>query len=117
MAEVINIDVCVIGGGTGRLSVADGFVQMGAETFLIAQSKMCGDCLNTGCIPSTALLAASKAANAPFTITGKKAADRILGRARSPSVISANSLTLTGRHCSDKIRHTPMDHMAGLYLP
>ena len=41
MAKVINIDVCVIGGGTGRLSVADGFVQMSAETFLIVQSK-CG---------------------------------------------------------------------------
>ena len=72
MAEVINIDVCVIGGGTGRLSVADGFVQMGTETFLIAQSRMCGDCLNTGCIPSTALLAASKAANAPLLSQAKR---------------------------------------------
>ena len=64
MAKLIHTDICVIGGGAGGLSVAAGAVQMGAETVLIERSKMGGDCLNTGCIPSKALLAAGKAAKA-----------------------------------------------------
>ena len=34
---------------------------MGAETVLIEQGKMGGDCLNTGCVPSGILGAAAKA--------------------------------------------------------
>ena len=64
MAKIIHTDICVIGGGAGGLSVAAGAVQMGAETVLIERGKMGGDCLNTGCIPSKALLAAGKAAKA-----------------------------------------------------
>ena len=41
-----------------------GAVQMGAQTVLIERSKMGGDCLNSGCVPSKALLAAGKAAKA-----------------------------------------------------
>ena len=37
---------------------------MGAQTVLIERSKMGGDCLNSGCVPSKALLAAGKAAKA-----------------------------------------------------
>ena len=64
MAKIIHTDICVIGGGSGGLSVAAGAVQMGAETVLIERGKMGGDCLNTGCVPSKALLAAGKAARA-----------------------------------------------------
>ena len=62
MAKIIHTDICVIGGGSGGLSVASKAVQMGAEALLIERGKMGGDCLNTGCIPSKALLAAGKAA-------------------------------------------------------
>lgn len=61
MNEVIKTDICVIGAGSGGLSVAAGAVQMGARVVLIEKGKMGGDCLNTGCIPSKALLAASHA--------------------------------------------------------
>lgn len=61
MAE-IKCDVCVIGGGSGGLSVAAGAAQMGADTILFERAEMGGDCLNTGCVPSKALLAAAKAA-------------------------------------------------------
>ena len=64
MAEIIQTDICVIGGGSGGLTVAAGAVQMGAGTVLIERDKMGGDCLNTGCVPSKALLAAGKAAHA-----------------------------------------------------
>ena len=63
-AEIIEADICVIGAGSGGLSVAAGASQMGAEVVLIERAKMGGDCLNYGCVPSKALLAAGHAAEA-----------------------------------------------------
>ncbi|WP_420549013.1 dihydrolipoyl dehydrogenase family protein [Curvivirga sp.] len=62
MTETMKFDICVIGAGSGGLSVAAGAVQMGASVALIEKGKMGGDCLNYGCVPSKALLAASHAA-------------------------------------------------------
>ncbi len=59
-----TFDLCVIGAGSGGLSVAAGAVQMGARVALIEAGRMGGDCLNTGCVPSKALLAAARAAAA-----------------------------------------------------
>ncbi|TNE33303.1 MAG: dihydrolipoamide dehydrogenase [Alphaproteobacteria bacterium] len=59
----IKTDICVIGGGSGGLSVAAGASQMGAKTVLVEGGKMGGDCLNYGCVPSKALLAAAKKAS------------------------------------------------------
>ncbi|MDE0754291.1 MAG: FAD-dependent oxidoreductase [Woeseiaceae bacterium] len=64
MNAPITTDICVIGAGSGGLSVTAGAVQMGAEVVLIEKDKMGGDCLNTGCVPSKALLAAGKHAQA-----------------------------------------------------
>ena len=61
---MIQTDICVIGAGSGGLSVAAGAVQMGARVVLIEAGEMGGDCLNTGCVPSKALIAAAKAAEA-----------------------------------------------------
>ena len=58
----IQTDICVIGGGSGGLSVAAGASQMGARVVLIEKSAMGGDCLNTGCVPSKAILAAGHVA-------------------------------------------------------
>jgi len=60
--SLINTDICIIGGGSGGLSVAAGAVQMGAKVVLIEKGAMGGDCLNTGCVPSKAILAAGHAA-------------------------------------------------------
>ena len=59
----IKTDVCVIGGGSGGLSVAAGAVQMGASVVLLEANLMGGDCLNYGCVPSKALIAAAKHAH------------------------------------------------------
>ena len=58
----ITTDICIIGAGSGGLSLAAGAVQMGASVVLFEAGKMGGDCLNTGCVPSKSLLAAGKAA-------------------------------------------------------
>jgi pyruvate/2-oxoglutarate dehydrogenase complex dihydrolipoamide dehydrogenase (E3) component len=60
---MIETDICVIGGGSGGLSVAAGAVQMGAKVVLLEGHKMGGDCLNYGCVPSKALLAAGHKAH------------------------------------------------------
>ena len=61
----IETDVLVIGAGSAGLSVAAGAVQMGARVVLVEAGEMGGDCLNTGCVPSKALIAAAHAAWAP----------------------------------------------------
>ena len=63
MTETLNVDICVIGAGSGGLTVAAGAAQMGAMVALVEKGKMGGDCLNYGCVPSKALLAAGHAAH------------------------------------------------------
>ncbi|MGE0847460.1 MAG: NAD(P)/FAD-dependent oxidoreductase [Flavobacteriaceae bacterium] len=62
MSDVIETDICVIGGGSGGLSVAAAAAAFGVPTVLVERAKMGGDCLNYGCVPSKALLAAGKRA-------------------------------------------------------
>ena len=62
--ESLAVDLCVIGGGSGGLSAAAGAAQMGASVALVEGHKMGGDCLNYGCVPSKALIAAAKRAHA-----------------------------------------------------
>jgi pyruvate/2-oxoglutarate dehydrogenase complex dihydrolipoamide dehydrogenase (E3) component len=64
MSKNITVDICVIGAGSGGLSVAAGAAQMGASVALIEKGEMGGDCLNYGCVPSKAMLAAGHAAEA-----------------------------------------------------
>lgn len=53
-------DICVIGAGSGGLSVAAAAAAFGVSVVLIEKGKMGGDCLNAGCVPSKALIAAAK---------------------------------------------------------
>ena len=53
-------DLCVIGAGAGGLSVAAAATALGAPVVLIEQGRMGGDCLNYGCVPSKALIAAAR---------------------------------------------------------
>ena len=61
--QVLRPDICVIGAGSGGLSVAAACASFGVEVVLIERHKMGGDCLNYGCVPSKALIAAGKAAH------------------------------------------------------
>ena len=59
MGDRIECDVCVIGAGSAGLVAAAAAAQMGARTVLIERGRMGGDCLNYGCVPSKALIAAA----------------------------------------------------------
>src|SRR5215472_17293191 len=64
MAERLQPDICVIGAGSGGLSVAAAAAAFGVSVVLVEKNKMGGECLNTGCVPSKALIAAGKRAHA-----------------------------------------------------
>lgn len=57
-----DFDVAVIGAGAAGLSVAAISSGLGLKVALIERGRMGGDCLNYGCVPSKALLAAAHAA-------------------------------------------------------
>jgi len=58
----LKADIAVIGAGSGGLSVASGAAQLGLKVVLFEHGEMGGDCLNYGCVPSKAIIAAGKAA-------------------------------------------------------
>ena len=62
MTNTNQYDLAIIGAGAGGLSVAAAAAQLGVKVVLIEKGEMGGDCLNDGCVPSKALLAASKVA-------------------------------------------------------
>ena len=66
-APPLKTDICIIGAGAGGLVVAAVAAQLGIDTILIERDKMGGDCLNYGCVPSKALLAAAHAAETART--------------------------------------------------
>ena len=55
-------NLVVIGGGTAGLVSAAGAAGLGARVALVERGLLGGDCLNTGCVPSKALLAAARMA-------------------------------------------------------
>jgi len=78
MPELLRTDICVIGAGSGGLSVAAAAAAFGVPVVLIEKGLMGGDCLNTGCVPSKSLIAAGKRARAvaqsrPFGVSANGA--------------------------------------------
>ena len=67
-AERYNL--VVVGGGTAGLVTAAGAAGLGAKVALVERHLLGGDCLNTGCVPSKALLAAARAAAAVRAASG-----------------------------------------------
>ncbi len=64
MANILTPDICVIGAGSGGLSVAAAAAAFGVPVVLVEKGRMGGDCLNYGCVPSKAMIAAGKQAHA-----------------------------------------------------
>jgi pyruvate/2-oxoglutarate dehydrogenase complex dihydrolipoamide dehydrogenase (E3) component len=83
MSERIAVDFCVIGAGSGGLTIAAGAAQLGMSTVLVERGRMGGDCLNYGCVPSKSLLAAAKHVKA-------------IGEARAFGVAAAAAIDFKG---------------------
>ena len=100
MAEQLTPDLCVIGAGSGGLSVAAAAAALGVPVVLIEKGKMGGDCLNTGCVPSKALIAAGKRAEA-FRASARRSAS-----SRSARASSSTRSTITSTASSPRSRRT-----------
>jgi pyruvate/2-oxoglutarate dehydrogenase complex dihydrolipoamide dehydrogenase (E3) component len=61
---LLTPDLCIIGAGAGGLSVAAAAGMLGVPTVLVERAAMGGECLNVGCVPSKALIAAARQAHA-----------------------------------------------------
>lgn len=59
-----SYNLVIVGAGTAGLVCAAGAAGLGARVALVERNLMGGDCLNVGCVPSKALLSASRAAAA-----------------------------------------------------
>jgi pyruvate/2-oxoglutarate dehydrogenase complex dihydrolipoamide dehydrogenase (E3) component len=64
MSELLTPDLCIIGAGSGGLAMAAAAAALGTPVVLIEKGRMGGECLNTGCVPSKAMIAAGKHAEA-----------------------------------------------------
>ena len=60
MGDVLTPDLCVIGAGSAGLSVAAIAASLGVAVVLVERGRMGGECLNVGCVPSKALIAAAR---------------------------------------------------------
>jgi len=81
---VFDYDIIILGGGSAGIVSGVMAGALGLRVLLIEKGKMGGECLNTGCVPSKALLHAAKVAKtigtareigfAPLTVTREDAA-------------------------------------------
>jgi len=56
-------NVIVIGAGTAGLVTAAATAGLGGRVALVERGKMGGECLNTGCVPSKALISTARLAH------------------------------------------------------
>jgi pyruvate/2-oxoglutarate dehydrogenase complex dihydrolipoamide dehydrogenase (E3) component len=62
--ETLSPDICVIGGGSGGLTVAAAAAAFTVPVVLVEKARLGGDCLYAGCVPSKSLIAAARHARA-----------------------------------------------------
>ncbi len=67
----MKYDVVVIGAGSGGLTSAVGLAKIGKKVLLVERDHIGGECTNSGCIPSKALLHHAKSYHAAITISGE----------------------------------------------
>jgi pyruvate/2-oxoglutarate dehydrogenase complex dihydrolipoamide dehydrogenase (E3) component len=108
MSERLDCDVCVIGAGSGGLSVAFVAAQLGARTVLFEQDKMGGECLNTGCVPSKALLAAARAA------AEGRASRRLIDQLSPPAAVFSSAMDQVRRAIEAIAPHDSQERFEGL---
>ncbi|HKQ95106.1 MAG TPA: FAD-dependent oxidoreductase [Aestuariivirgaceae bacterium] len=60
----LTCDICIIGAGSGGLALAAAAARLGRSVVVVERAAMGGECLNAGCVPSKALLAAARHAQA-----------------------------------------------------
>lgn len=99
-APAERYDLAVVGGGTAGLVAAAVAAGLGARVALVERRLLGGDCLNWGCVPSKALLAAAKAAAA--------------GKGPPPPAAFADAMGRMRRLRAEIAAHDSAERFAGL---
>jgi len=102
-------DLVVLGGGTAGLVSAAGAAGLGARVALIEREALGGDCLNTGCVPSKAILQSSRIA-----ATFSRAAEYGIKVDQIPRVDFHSVMERMRRLRADISRHDSVDRFSGL---
>ena len=101
-------NLVVVGAGTAGLVAAAGAAILGAKVALVERHLMGGDCLNYGCVPSKALIRASRAA---YAITEA----REFGvEASAPTIEFADVMRRVRRVRAEIAPHDSVQRFAGL---
>lgn len=89
-------NLVVLGAGTAGLICAAGAAGLGAKVALIERNLMGGDCLNTGCVPSKALIRAARAVHNA-------------GTAEKFGVLGSNAISLDFKATMQRMRELRAD--------
>jgi pyruvate/2-oxoglutarate dehydrogenase complex dihydrolipoamide dehydrogenase (E3) component len=100
-------DLIVIGGGTAGLVCAAGAAGLGARVAIIERNRLGGDCLNTGCVPSKALLRAARAVH--HALRAARA-----GVVMTPSVDFAAVMASVRRRRADLAHHDSAERLTSI---
>lgn len=66
-----HVDLAVIGSGGGAFAAAIRATNLGKRVLMVERSTVGGTCVNTGCVPSKALLAAAEARHVALDASGR----------------------------------------------
>ncbi len=86
--KIFDYNVVVIGAGSGGLSAAYIAAAVKAKVALVEKSLMGGDCLNTGCVPSKALIRSAKSAHEMKKKAGELGLEQVKYKVNFPKVMS-----------------------------
>ncbi len=92
-------DLVVLGAGTAGLVAAAGAALLGARVALVERDKLGGECLNTGCVPSKALIHEAR----------RIVLERLLNPGMDPAASSREALR---RVRQKRLRIAPHDSLA-----
>ncbi|MGY4544352.1 mercuric reductase [Arthrobacter sp. UYNi723] len=70
-ASVFEYDLAIIGSGGGAFAAAIRATNLGKRVLMVERDTVGGTCVNTGCIPSKALLAAAEARHVALDASGR----------------------------------------------
>lgn len=98
LAAPVDYDLAVIGSGGAAFAAAIRATALGKSVLMIERSTVGGTCVNTGCIPSKALLAAAEARHVAAD------AGRFPGIATSAAAVDMGALTGGKRDLVDGLR-------------
>lgn len=110
-------DLVVLGGGTAGLVTAMGGAGLGARVALVERDLLGGDCLNAGCVPSKAILAAARLVG-DFRRAGELGLEStaLPAAARGPAILARMRrvrATLAVHDSADRLRAAGVDVFFG----